>query len=92
MVAVTGNTYLVREQLRSLGGKWDVTNKCWLVPDEKADEARKLVESGTTTPTTSKSFRHTKCKVCGFRPSNRYEKIYRSGECKDCYEERKMGY
>jgi hypothetical protein len=33
----------------------------------------------------------TACQVCGKR-ADRYTRIYRSGECGDCYEERKMGY
>lgn len=34
------------------------------------------------------------CRVCGHRPDprNHYDRIYKSGECRDCYEERKMGY
>lgn len=38
-----------------------------------------------------------KCSVCGAKESRDARgypivKIYRSGECQDCYEERKMGY
>src|SRR5436853_517110 len=43
MIAISGNTYPVKDQLRSLGGKWDANQKAWLVPDEKAEEAKKLV-------------------------------------------------
>ena len=33
------------------------------------------------------------CKVCGHKATNKYgDVIYRSGECRDCFEERKMGY
>lgn len=42
---ITGNTYPVREQIKALGGRWDPTRKGWIVSDEKAAEARLLVES-----------------------------------------------
>lgn len=45
MTAITGNTYPVKDQIKALGGRWDPTRKCWNVPDDKAVEARKLVES-----------------------------------------------
>lgn len=86
MTAITGNTYPVRDQLRDLGGKWDADARCWQVPDDKAEQARKIVAGARDTGP-----RFTRCKVCGVAAS-RYVKIYRSGECRDCYEERKMGY
>ena len=43
MVKITGNTFPVKEQLRALGGKWNGAEKCWELPDAKADEARALV-------------------------------------------------
>jgi hypothetical protein len=42
-IAITGNTYPVRDQLRALGGRWDPARKAWLVPAGRADEARRLV-------------------------------------------------
>lgn len=43
MIAITGNTFAVKEQLKALGGRWDATAKAWNVPDERAEEARALV-------------------------------------------------
>jgi hypothetical protein len=43
MIAIIGNTYPVRDQLKALGGKWDPAKKAWLVPAGRADEARRLV-------------------------------------------------
>lgn len=92
---ITGNTFPVKEELKALGGKWDSAYKGWKVPAEKAAEARALVanapakaaaSSGAAKP---KSF--SRCQVCGVAASQ-YQRIYGSGECKDCYEERKMGY
>lgn len=45
MVEIHGNTYPVRDQLRAIGGKWNPARGCWMVPGDKADEARKLVGS-----------------------------------------------
>ena len=43
MVEIGGNTYAVREQLKAMGGKWHAARRVWLVPDDRAEEARKLV-------------------------------------------------
>lgn len=42
-IAITGNTFAVKDQIKALGGKWNPDQKCWMVPTEKADEARALV-------------------------------------------------
>lgn len=44
-VAITGNTYPVRTQLRALGGEWNAAEKAWMVPEERAAEARALVSN-----------------------------------------------
>lgn len=96
MVAITGNTYPVRESLKSMcDGKWNAELKAWMVPADKADKAREIVAGASKS--TPSSYRPRKCVVCGVeerRNSRGYveNKIYRSGECRDCYEERKMGY
>jgi len=43
MVAVTGNTYPVKEQLKAIGARWSSATKLWLVPIDKADTARAIV-------------------------------------------------
>jgi hypothetical protein len=97
-VLITGNTYPVKDQIKALGGRWDADAKGWRVPENKADEARALVAGGSTgTASPAKKFRHTKCVVCGVKQSFNSRgypnvRIYRSGECQDCFEERKMGY
>ncbi len=94
MVAVTGNTYPVKDQIKALGGRWNAEAKTWMVPDAKAIEAQAIVAGASRTS----YHRPTKCKVCGASegPRNRRGytdvRILRSGECSDCYEERKMGY
>lgn len=42
-VAITGNTYPVKDQIKALGGRWNAASKAWLVPADKADAARQLV-------------------------------------------------
>lgn len=43
LIAIDGNTYPVRDQLRAMGGSWDAGRKAWMVPASKADAARALV-------------------------------------------------
>ena len=43
-VAITGNTYPVKDALKSLGAKWNADEKAWMISSAKADEARKIVE------------------------------------------------
>lgn len=74
-VAITGNTYPVREQIKALGGRWNADSKAWMVPAAKADDARKLVSSAPA-KTISGGKRHSsKCAECG-RPSRGYYRCY----------------
>lgn len=43
MIAITGNTYPVREALKALGARWDAPSKSWMVLEGKAEEARRIV-------------------------------------------------
>jgi hypothetical protein len=98
MKAITGNTFPVKDKLKALGGKWDADNKVWKVPDDKEQEAKAIVAAGlppgAAQPAKS-TYRPSRCKTCGCAPT-RYNPIYRSGNCKDCWlsekEEREMGY
>lgn len=98
-VLITGNTYLVKDKLKDLGGRWNKDAKGWEVPADKADDAKRIVAAGDSNGSrdTKRSYRPTKCVVCGVVQSFNSRgypnvRIYRSGECQDCYEERKMGY
>ena len=99
MLPVTGNTYPVKEQLKSLGGKWNPFRNKWMVPADKHEEAQALVNSQETESGNNHSLSKSprKCVVCGAVAevnSRGYPttKIYRTGECQDCFEERKQGY
>jgi hypothetical protein len=43
MVAITGNTFPVKEALKAMGGRWDGAAKAWMVPAGRAEDARALV-------------------------------------------------
>lgn len=58
---ITGNTYPVKDQLKALGGKWDPKAKGWLVPDDKADAARKLVGGSGGSGTVYRPHAHGGC-------------------------------
>lgn len=104
MTTITGNTYPVRDAIKALGGTWDAARKAWMVPDHVADQARAIVAGGVAAPATAArkinidagghaARRHapSKCRCCGATAASG-ARIYRSGECQDCYEERKGGY
>lgn len=40
---IVGNTYPVRDKLRALGGRWSRAQNAWLLPADKAEEAKALV-------------------------------------------------
>jgi hypothetical protein len=97
LVAVTGNTFPVKDQLKALGARWNPDAKAWMVAAGLAEKAKAIVAGGSSAPTHSTPFRHHKCQVCGAKAwdgirGHQGVKIYRSGECADCFEERKMGY
>jgi len=56
-ILISGNTYPVKDALRALGGRWNARLKGWMVPPERAEEARKLVESAPkqTQPTQTRT-------------------------------------
>lgn len=96
MTQISGNTYPVKDAIKAMGGRWNAEKKCWMVPDDMAAKAKSLV-SGAVNTAPAGAYRPRKCVACGVkeeRNSRGYSvvKIYRTGECKDCFEERKMGY
>jgi len=77
MVKITGNTYPVRLQIRDLGGKWNAGEKAWYVPEDKAEEARKLAAPVTGYKFAGKARRNwSPCGYPGCSPEF----------CEDCYE------
>ena len=43
LIAISGNTYPVKDQLKALGGRWNPDQKAWMVPSDRAERARELV-------------------------------------------------
>ncbi|MDP9175642.1 MAG: hypothetical protein M3O30_17500 [Planctomycetota bacterium] len=87
-VLITGNTFPVKDQIKALGGRWDADAKGWKVPAEKSDAARALVAGGGASQST-RTYRPTKCRICGHSPSKPGEwqngvRIRRDGICWDC--------
>ena len=70
-VLITGNTYPVKDTLRSLGGHWDPGAKGWRVPADKAEQALALVASAPKSSTRSSAPRRRRwneddeCELCG---------------------------
>jgi hypothetical protein len=48
MQHIYGNTFPVREHMKKLGGVWNKLRRCWDVADDRADEARRIVQVGPT--------------------------------------------
>lgn len=45
-VAITGNTFPVKNELRALGATWSKPAKAWMIDEAKAEEAKALVARG----------------------------------------------
>lgn len=101
LVAITGNTYPVKEQLKALGARWNADAKAWMVAPDKAEQAKAIVSGGSASKTTT-TFRPRKCSCCGITPQVDRRGFVQYGTkilttrfgvlCGDCYEEAKMGY
>jgi len=95
-VLITGNTYPVKDQLRAMGGLWNPEAKGWMVPADRADEARRLVGGGSPAAGANRStYRPSKCQVCGVHASGLrapYERIGRDGVCSGCRSDRRQGF
>jgi|SRR5579859_2543135 len=83
---ITGNTYPVKDQLKALGARWNPDQKAWMVPDDKAEAARQLVQGAKSAAPVAKSSRphFSKCHECG-APSRGYYRCY------DCSLEHREG-
>lgn len=81
---VYGKTYLVREKLKLLGGRYDATRKLWSVPAKRLEEANELVRNAPV-GVVDQPLQSTKCRGCrsGIRdtPNGRASKFY-CGNCR----------
>src|ERR1039458_768040 len=81
-VAITGNTYPVKDALKAIGAKWDADQKCWTITDKKADEARKIVANAPAQVSTP-----GKCAKCHGPVKAPYTVCYACknvGKCLNC--------
>lgn len=67
-VAITGNTYPVKDKLKTLGAKWDSARKCWTITDAKVEEARRIVAAAPPEPPAVPG----KCRKCGRQVKSPY--------------------
>ncbi len=67
-VLIQGDTYAVKEQLKTLGGKWDATAKGWRVPADRAAEAKELVENQSRTFKRGERWEPCPRRYCGTEP------------------------
>ena len=73
LVAVTGNTYPVKEQLKALGARWNGDLKAWMVQPDKAEQAKVIVagagpKKAFAGSSRSNGYRHGRrcyCAECG---------------------------
>lgn len=65
MVEIHGNTFPHRAALKAMGGKWNAAKGCWMIPADRADEARRTVQQKAcgTRPNHGRAPRV--CKTCG---------------------------
>lgn len=77
VVLITGNTFMVREDLKALGGRWIPEKKSWEVPAKNAAAARALVDHGSRSVPSAAPQKVT--------PPQGYPK-YRRYECEECGE------
>jgi hypothetical protein len=87
MVAITGNTYAVKDQLKALGAKWSPDEKAWMISEAKAEQARKLVAGAPAQAPATPG----KCVKCGVACKAPYTmcwacKCASSGKCVKCGE------
>ncbi len=64
MTMIKGNTYPVRRALAQMGGKWNATEKGWEVPDDLADEARRIVGPEPAPKPKARVARRYECPDC----------------------------
>jgi hypothetical protein len=83
-VAITGNTYPVKDRLKALGAKWDADRRCWTITDRRLDEARKIVAGAPQQAATP-----GRCLKCKGPVKEPYKICYgckqqASGKCVNC--------
>jgi len=96
LIAITGNTYPVKDQLRAMGASWNAADKAWMISADKADKAREIVGSATPARTVGRANRYGSYRTIGQRqnarmrsgwsgcPCGSIEGSPRSSDCRQC--------
>jgi hypothetical protein len=74
-VAIHGNTFPVKDQIKALGGRWNPDLKSWMVPTDQAETARALVSGAPKQPYSGarrSSSTPGRCTHCGDTCNARY--------------------
>ena len=66
LVPVIGNTYPVKDALKSLGARWNADKKCWMIAADKAAQATIIVNGSRRTPANSRPARTQSRSYGGF--------------------------
>jgi hypothetical protein len=70
-VAISGNTYPVKEQLKALGARWNADEKCWMVAESQAIRAREIVAGAGQKKSYSGASRYGSYATIGQRQNER---------------------
>lgn len=85
LIPVSGNTYPVKDQIKALGGRWNAAQKCWMVPEDNADAAYRLVQAAPKSTYKSKPKSRGTWTGCSCGSVEEYE---RPGDCFTCRHDR----
>ncbi len=69
-LALSGNTYAIKEAIKASGGIWDGRQKAWLMPSQEALEAMKAKMKPSSARPPRRNSRSGCCKECGGRLSD----------------------
>jgi len=64
MKALVGNTYHIKDYIKSVGGRWNAQEKCWYVPSDKFDNCVSKLPKGVEL----KGQIWEECDICGDEP------------------------
>ncbi len=70
VVAITGNTYPVRDQLKALGATWNAAGKAWMVPAEHEEKARGIVAAAPSSSAGRSSYGRSRYRSDAFNGRN----------------------
>jgi hypothetical protein len=90
-VLIVGNTFPVKDQIKSLGGRWDAAAKGWRVPAAVAAKAQALVAGAGKSTYKAAAKTCTSCVRCGGR-LDAYTQCRGYRFClRDCVNDAKLG-